>query len=112
MLYDVKTGWVFEMDKLQDFEYIEQFKFHFQELLQEKHQKLVDYLDPNDQDLDFSKEEIAPELETISPKEEEPKLNIEIPNLSSKIYIPKVRFPKIQVRIPNINKKNRAKLRG
>ena len=106
MLYDVELGWVFEMDKLQEFTYIEEFWNNYETLLKEKHRLLVDLLEPDENTVPETKKRqpsivkvkqtrdiVAPEADLIENEKEVPTLSVEFPVFNSKILIPKINFP-------------------
>jgi len=121
MLYDTKTGWVFTMDDLKTFDYIEEFQYHYSELLENKRYTLMEYLGEEPEAPEklevLSKPHLEEPISEVKPFEAKPVENFmlkEIPIYDSpgsnsiplsKIRIPKIRIPKIKVHIPYTHKK-------
>ncbi len=139
MLYDVKTGWVFDMEELQEYQYIEEFMFNYKDLLKNKRKDFKEFLFNRDDDtiaakgleVDYTDKinKLESLLDTQEREEWEDNLDISLDllpkrfdsakflqdkkiNLSliiPKISIPKIRFPKIKVHIQNINKSKKLR---
>jgi len=122
MLYDVKTGLVFEYEKFKDYRSIEDFRKTYKEILIEKKSQFTDFLDeikieiPTFEDSkDLSREGDSREvvMSTVAEKNEEKKdtRNIEqkeykrdynnnIQTIIPKIKVPKIKFQGVKIYIP------------
>ena len=122
MLYDVKTGLVFEYEKFKDYRSIEDFRKTYREMLIEKKSQFSDFLDkiktkiPTFEDSkDLSREGESREgfISSVAEKKEEKKdtYNIEqkeykrdnnnnIQTIIFKIKVPKIKFQGVKIYIP------------
>lgn len=124
MLYDVDTGWVFELEKFQELFYVETLRKHYKRIIHEKKFQFIDFLESiedeiinrdeeeqikNEKESDvFDLEQIPEELpeQLINITEENiinsevsgtrtTSLKIDNQNLNTQAIIPKIQVPKI-----------------
>ena len=122
MLYDVKTGLVFEYEKFKDYRSIEDFRETYREILIEKKSQFTDFLDkikteiPTFEDSkDLSREGESREvvISTVAEENEEKKdthnieqkeykrdYNNNIHTIIPKIKVPKIKFQGVKIYIP------------
>jgi len=122
MLYDVKTGLVFEYEKFKDYRSIEDFRETYREILIEKKSQFTDFLDKIKTEIptlkdskDLSREDESREVDisTVAENNEEKKdtYNIEqkeykrdhnntIQTIIPKIKVPKIKFQGVKIYIP------------
>ncbi len=122
MLYDVKTGLVFEHEKFKDYRSIEDFRETYREILIEKKSQFTDFLDKikteiptfeDSKDLSREGESRKVVISTVAEKNEEKKdtYNIEkkeykrdynnnIQIILPKIKVPKIKFQGVKIYIP------------
>lgn len=124
MLYDVKTGLVFEYDLFKDYKPIENFEKKYKEMIIHKKNQFQNYLDSLEAEKKLSdnikcsqKESELNEVEPCSIQQESQEMedssvykngqseDINLKSIISKITIPKIQFPKVKVYIPNIIRK-------
>jgi len=102
MLYDVKTGWVFENEMIKKFTYIEEFNDEYKDFLRAKRLKLIDFMEEFEESLPREQIEILERehSEELSTVKEVSQMQLDI--AGQKVSLPKIYFPKIKIRIPKI----------
>jgi len=109
MLYDVKTGWVFENEIIKNFTYIDEFEEEYKNFLAVKRLKLIDFMDefekaieipPPEEKKKYNEED---NLLALTPVKEISSLNLGKSGI--RVNIPKINFPKIKIHIPNVCRK-------
>lgn len=108
MLYDIKTGWVFEKEMITNLTYIDEFEKEHKNLLAIKGWKLIDFMDEFEKTIEISpskeKEKFYEEDNSLelTPAKENSILNLGMSKLG--VVVPKINFPKIKIRIPKIER--------
>ncbi|MFX1389833.1 MAG: beta-class carbonic anhydrase [Promethearchaeota archaeon] len=124
MIFDTKTGLVFEDDLFKDYDLVENFERIYKNMITQKKDQFADYLIKNKSEIISSNEfKNVPKEQELGEKDLSPPLNIEQRLNDSNIYkqevsresitklimpkisIPKIQFHKVKIYIPEIVKK-------
>lgn len=132
MLYDVDTGWVFEYEKFQEFDNIENFREQFSIILNEKKFQSVEFIKSIENEIVSNKESvedqyILPQQEShddekiifVGNLEEDETFNAKINHetisnrlfttqmILPKISFPQIHFSRVKIYMPKISRNNK-----